>query len=209
MRTSIISIVLSFLFFAPLLSQRGSITSVSIIEVNSYTKKVNSEDINVDLPFYIKYFKTNIPDSELSEWAFLWSIDNQEQSTESVLNAKFPKSGTYSIELTVSNKANPLIAFTAVPINVDVTQEYRIPNVITPNSDGKNDEIVILNDSNTNMIFTVFDKAGTLVFKGEGAEIYWKGIDNNSKELPSAIYYYVLETDGSSDVKKSFIYLYR
>ena len=207
MRTLIISSLFLFVSLSTLLSQ-SAITSVAIEEVKSYTKKIDNNDVSVEMPYYSRYFKSDILEAEYDEWTFQWYVDNVEASTEVVLLTKFAKKDTYEIGLTVTNKVSGA-SITATPISVETLQDYQIPNVITPNGDGKNDEIVIINGDNADMILTVYDKSGTLVYKSQGIEIYWKGLDNNGEELPSNIYYYVLETAGVSDVKKSFIYLYR
>ena len=207
MRTLIISALFFFVTLSTLLSQ-SALTSVAIEEVKSYTKKIDNNDVSVDMPYYSRYFKSDIPEAEYDEWTFQWYVDNVVVSTEVVLLTKFAKKDTYEIGLTVTNKVSGG-SITATPITIETTKDYQIPNVITPNGDGKNDEIVIINGDNANMTLSVYDKAGTLVYKNQGIEIYWKGLDNNGEELPSNIYYYVLETTGVSDVKKSFIYLYR
>ena len=74
---------------------------------------------------------------------------------------------------------------------------YNIPNTITPNDDGDNDEwnISILQDY-PNSIVEIFDRWGRRVFiSPRGYPTPWDGRDMNRRELPMEAYYYIIQVN--------------
>ncbi len=83
--------------------------------------------------------------------------------------------------------------------------ELFIPNAMSPNGDGKNDEFKMLNiqcpeyKQNTLLIF---NRWGSKVYEQENypSEGWWNGTwDNNGEELPEGTYYYVLKINDNGD----------
>ncbi|WP_415837340.1 gliding motility-associated C-terminal domain-containing protein [Pontibacter korlensis] len=77
---------------------------------------------------------------------------------------------------------------------------FMLPNIITPNSDGLNDEFKP--DKKTRFIrsmkFKVFNRWGVKVYELNGSnsdELYinWEGVDSKGNRLPDGIYYYEVE----------------
>jgi gliding motility-associated-like protein len=75
---------------------------------------------------------------------------------------------------------------------------FQLPNIITPNSDGKND--VFRPDPRALFIrstkFSVFNRWGVKVYESsDDPYINWPGTDNNGKRLNDGIYYYEAEVE--------------
>ncbi len=87
---------------------------------------------------------------------------------------------------------------------------YELPNVFTPNDDGVNDLFQAHNGYNKeegiykcarfvkSVDFFVYDRNGKEVYNNldeveKSVLIKWKGINNQGKELPSGVYYYLAE----------------
>lgn len=87
----------------------------------------------------------------------------------------------------------------------DNCPQYILPNVFTPNGDGKNDTFRPLQNNDQcprfveSVNFKVFNRAGTVVFDYDSREpektifIDWDGKTNASKDLPAGVYYYSAE----------------
>jgi gliding motility-associated-like protein len=91
---------------------------------------------------------------------------------------------------------------------IEVSME--VPNVITPNDDGYNDEFIVRGLPPGSTI-QIFDKDGTLLYRNAsyGYPEWWNGTDSNGKQLATGNYWYVLEIPAMAIVKKDFIFLKR
>ena len=85
-----------------------------------------------------------------------------------------------------------------------------IPNVLTPNGNGKNDALIIPCTQNfPNNELTVFNRWGDKVFSTVGYQNDWKGT-MNGEDLPVGTYYYVLKLNNTAgEVLSGYIYLQR
>ena len=94
--------------------------------------------------------------------------------------------------------------------------EFYIPSVVTPNSDGDNDELFIpgLQYFN-NFKFTVFNSMGNKVYQVENSNINFNGstsgtvVWSTNGSLPSGTYYYVLEIRPNKWTQTGYIFLAR
>ena len=82
---------------------------------------------------------------------------------------------------------------------VDLT---KVPNGITPNGDGLNDEFIFdlllaEPDKYPNPNLTVFNRWGDVVFEAEPYQNDWRGTNTAGKDLPDGTYYYVLRLNVS------------
>ncbi|HEY4651282.1 MAG TPA: gliding motility-associated C-terminal domain-containing protein, partial [Pontibacter sp.] len=74
---------------------------------------------------------------------------------------------------------------------------FMLPNIITPNGDGKND--VFRPDPKARFIksvkFTVFNRWGVKVYEGNDKDINWPGTDSNGSRLTDGVYYYEAQVE--------------
>ena len=81
------------------------------------------------------------------------------------------------------------------PSNVVCNQacpQFALPNVFTPNNDGKNDVFVPLRCPAfvEQVEFVVYNRWGVKVYQSSGASLVWDGRSSEGAELPSGLYYY-------------------
>ncbi len=86
--------------------------------------------------------------------------------------------------------------------------DFTVPNIFTPNNDGRNDDFVIniLNPSTYSIV--IYDRWGKEVYTSTDPTVYWNGKVMGTQYLVSdGIYYYIIKaTCGSNDyVKKGFV----
>jgi gliding motility-associated-like protein len=130
----------------------------------------------------------------------------------------FPNGGVYQITLNVVDVTSP--SDTAVFSRIlrltpeftdDLIDFENIPNVFTPS--GSVNNFFKVETSGTNELsFKVFSRSGALVYQYKGNVIKWDGKNYYGQDLPTGIYYYLLED--ASQVKKynpakGFFYIYR
>lgn len=88
-----------------------------------------------------------------------------------------------------------------------------MPNVMTPNNDGINDEIAFTNiEGIQSFNFTVYNRWGNLVYWSDDFQQSFEGNDNAGKTLSDGVYYYIVRAiyeDKHEQHLKGFIQLIR
>ena len=85
--------------------------------------------------------------------------------------------------------------------------ELIIPNAISPNGDGINDNLEIIGlEKFGSHALEIYNRLGLKLYETNSYQNDWNGYYNGSP-LPNGTYFYMLYTDG--DIKKGFIYLNR
>jgi gliding motility-associated-like protein len=124
-------------------------------------------------------------------------------------------SGTYHIYLIAYNNTNRCTNppdSTGLTITVD-NCELSIPNVFSPNGDGKNDFFNLIAEGYTNFHLIIFDRWGLKIFESSNAANQWNGkVNNTGGDCPDGTYYYIFTANDPSGIpftNKGFISLIR
>jgi len=129
---------------------------------------------------------------------------------------EFTTPGPNTVLLKVWNTADPM-KFTTfsriiniIPNFTTKTKLVDIPNVFSPNNDGVADRFIVSTSGTSRLIFKVFTRTGALVYQNEAYFISWDGRNDNGKDLPEGIYYYIIEDlDKKYESAKGFVYVFR
>lgn len=124
----------------------------------------------------------------------------------------FSTPGTYTVQLIISNG---LCSDTSDVIVVVSVRDIRVPEIFTPNGDGKNDVFDIQNiDFFPDNELLVFNRWGNLVYSMKSYDNSWDGSPNvagktGSSKLPTGTYFYLLMLKNNSEerVFRGFIQL--
>jgi gliding motility-associated-like protein len=78
----------------------------------------------------------------------------------------------------------------------DNCTSFDLPNIFTPNGDGKNDIFQAMKCPRfvQSVMFVVYNRAGQKVFEYNGPKLEWNGNDASGNPLPAGSYYYTCET---------------
>lgn len=82
--------------------------------------------------------------------------------------------------------------------------DFEIPNVFTPNDDGKNDDFKVRTEGVQKFKLTIYNRWGGKVFESGDPKIMWNGkTDNTGSECPAGVYYYICDYQLRSQGDKS------
>ncbi|MEO8591392.1 MAG: gliding motility-associated C-terminal domain-containing protein [Flavobacteriales bacterium] len=116
----------------------------------------------------------------------------------------YTSGGSYAVSLTVSN--GPCSDTVVLPVMVvdggnTPMGPIVIPNVFTPNGDGKNDCFapIGLEDFPDCYGLVIFDRWGLEVFTAAHPGACWKGINDRGEPMPDGVYYYLLTLNGGEE----------
>jgi len=125
------------------------------------------------------------------------TLDNKDFNQKS-LEITDSTNGTTSNRLVTSQPETPTKA------------TLTIPNVFTPNGDGVCDFFEVTTTGTSMLVFKVFTRTGALVYQTKTSYIKWDGKNEDGKELPEGIYYYIIEdTNKNYENAKGFLYIFR
>jgi len=132
-------------------------------------------------------------------YSYSWSNNEMIQDIENLAG------GVYTLTIVDHNNCTVTKTYT-----VETTKKsIEIYNTFTPNADGVNDKWNIKNiDQFSNCSVKIFDQWGVKVFESTGYSESWDGT-SNGKELPSAVYYYIIDLKDGSRVFRGSVTLIR
>ena len=89
-----------------------------------------------------------------------------------------------------------------------------LPQMISPNGDGINDQFVITGLSvYPQSSLTIYSRSGEIIFQSDDYQNEWAGIQNRGTNthclVPAGIYYYLFHPGGTARIIKGFIYIAR
>jgi len=109
---------------------------------------------------------------------YQWSIDDLDVSSAKNLNYEFSDEGNYVVRLITSADES-----SSLPQEADITAyqkpEVIVPNVISPNGDGRNDalDLDFLSINVSIETITIYDASGALIFESSSSSQKWDGKD--------------------------------
>ncbi|NBC24562.1 MAG: T9SS type B sorting domain-containing protein, partial [Bacteroidetes bacterium] len=137
-------------------------------------------------------------DGGTSPYSFAWTADNGYASQE-MSNLLNLDAGIYTLIVT---DANLCMDTAAIELTEPIPLE--IPNGISPNFDGFNDNFIVrgLSEFPQNKL-TVLNRWGNIVYEEENYRNSdpWSGTNNGGDELPEGTYFVIVELNGEDNLK--------
>ncbi|MBN2595972.1 MAG: gliding motility-associated C-terminal domain-containing protein [Marinifilaceae bacterium] len=117
--------------------------------------------------------------------------------------------GNYYVKLIVSSDKGPetcidefYLKTEGTPIVVD-TSLVQVPNVFTPNGDGRNDIFRVKSQSLKSFSATIFNRWGKVIYEWRDPDGGWNGKLNGKWATPGT-YFYVITATGREEQKKKY-----
>jgi gliding motility-associated-like protein len=88
---------------------------------------------------------------------------------------------------------------------------FKVPNIFTPNHDGINDELIIQAQQMTSFKIVIYDRWGKEMYQSSSTTSSWNGTDEGGAQASDGTYYYVITAScgGASFNKKGFVQVLR
>lgn len=151
--------------------------------------------------FNVVDFKVDDADSALS---YQWDFGDLQSASEIALQHTYAQGGTYAVALTATNSFG---CETTVTQNVEVQssvplEKVQLPNILTPNGDGLNDQLVIAPnfDECADFEVLIFNRWGNLVYRYNQNGTAFEGKNMGGIRLQPGVYFYVIR---SGNVEKN------
>ena len=175
----------------------------------SYEAPANSETVNeppLSAEFSAKKDDYNPYEFTFStkvrgELNYFWEMGDGTNYSSETVNHEYLEEGDYIVRLTTSN-ANGATSTQEMLLEVLEPSELIIPNVFTPNNDGKNAQFDISRASKNIEIITliIFNDKQEMVFQSDERVDSWDGNDQFGNVCPAGTYRYWIKAIGSDGV---------
>lgn len=133
--------------------------------------------------------------------SYEWDFDNGRWSAEAEPTMTFTEPGDYVVRLVVrdarGNRVNDQMEITVFEVS-----KIFVPDVITPNGDGVNDEFKVIGHNTLNVRFSVYRLDGSLVFENHGNGDAWDGMDAQSPQADKYIVEAVAQKMNGEPIQK-------
>lgn len=132
--------------------------------------------------------------------SYNWDLGNGNIYTTTNASTIYESQGNYSVVLTATNG---FCVDTAVRIiKVELVSFFKVPNVFTPNGDGKNDIYTFDAVNMGEITFTVFDRWGLKMLETtSNGNVKWDGKNKGGSVINDGTYFYIIKAVGLDDVK--------
>lgn len=143
------------------------------------------------MPLAVTFSNTSVNATDYS-----WNLGNSSVADTNVHTATvYNYQGTYTVVLTATNG---FCTDTATRlIYVELVSFFTVPNVFTPNGDGKNDVFTFDAVNMGEITFTVFDRWGIKMFDAtESGNVKWDGKTKSGNTVSDGTYFYIIKAKG-------------
>jgi gliding motility-associated-like protein len=142
--------------------------------------------------------------TDTSKYAFSWHWEFGNGDTSNLENPDvyYSQNGTYTVSLTVTDAFGCPSTYTAPITILNIVSDIAelIPNMITPNFDGKNDlwRLDFIQVFYPKAEIEIFNRWGVKIYRSEGYDNAWDGTYKGDP-LPVGVYFYTIKLNDVND----------
>ena len=146
-------------------------------------------------------YEFSFSSKDQGELSYYWEMGDGSSYSTPTVNHEYLEEGDYIVRLTTSNESGAL-STQEMLLEVLEPSELIIPNVFTPNNDGKNAQFDISRASKNIEIITliIFNDKQEVVFQSDERTDSWDGNDQFGNGCPAGTYRYWIKAIGSDGV---------
>jgi gliding motility-associated-like protein len=161
--------------------------AVTVIKDPVPAASFTADPMKGEAPLTVKFNNTSSGSD-----VYLWDFDDKNTSSDKDPTNIFVNAGDYHVKLTVSDKgACPSIMY--ADIHVYEKLVYILPNVFTPNGDGKNDVYTITSTGIEGLQGEIYDRWGLKLFTWNQKNDGWDGRSPSGGLVPDGVYFYIIK----------------
>jgi gliding motility-associated-like protein len=201
----------------------------SIIVSNAGTYYVTASNIcGTDTTFYTIYddpvqadfesnadtgyipLKVSFNNKSSNAKVYHWFFDNNYSSEDENPQHIFYEAGTFEVML-IAISSNGCRDTAYAVIKAEGNFDIFIPNVFSPNNDGKNDFFIVQSESISEIKGSIFNRWGNKIYEWDNPQTGWNGYDGD-KLASEGTYFYLLEItwkNNQSETKAGTVTLVR
>ena len=170
-------------------NERNRPTSQTLIQGSEYSG-----------PLEVAFYSNPTPAALYYQWSIYKSTERIVSRNDQDIRYTFSEPGAYRVVCKVNNAT---CASDSMETAVQISESYlAVPNVFTPNGDGKNDEFRVAYRSLREFHCWVYNRWGKLVYEWEDPAKGWDGTINGRPAAPGA-YFYVIRALGTDAAKNA------
>lgn len=154
-------------------------------------------------PLEVAFYSNPTPAAKYYQWAIYKSSDRIVSRKDKDIRYTFSEPGSYRVVCKVNNDT---CASDSAEMTVAISESYlAVPNVFTPNGDGKNDEFRVAYRSIKEFHCWVYNRWGKLVYDWDDPAKGWDGTIGGRPASEGAYFYVIraLGTDAPKNAKYS------
>lgn len=170
-------------------NERNRPTSQTLIQGSEYSG-----------PLEVAFYSNPTPGAQFYQWKIYKSTDLLVTRNDQDIRYVFSEPGAYRVVCAVNNQ---YCTSDSMEVSVQIAESYlAVPNVFTPNGDGKNDEFRVAYRSLKEFHCWVYNRWGKLVYQWSDPAKGWDGTINGRPAAEGA-YYYVIRALGTDAAKNA------
>ena len=170
-------------------NERNRPTSQTLITGSSYSG-----------PLEVAFYSNPTPGAQFYTWRIYKASELLVTRHDKDIRYTFSEPSMYRVVCAVNNN---VCASDSSEMSVSISESYlAVPNVFTPNGDGKNDEFRVAYRSLREFHIWVFNRWGKLVYESTDPAKGWDGTINGRPAAEGA-YYYVVRALGTDAAKNA------
>lgn len=177
-----------------LTSKTGTCTNITPqtldVTVNKTVATFTPDPSTGEMPLSVKFKNASTGASNYS-----WDFGNGGTSNQMEPTYIYNQLGTF--EACLLAEGNSCVDKTCVKIRVYINSAFVIPNIFTPNNDGKNDVFAILGKGIESMHVEIFNRWGQKEYEWNTPNGGWDGRSATGLPATSGTYYFIMQANGA------------
>lgn len=131
--------------------------------------------------------------------AYSWNFGNGDSSIAVNPSTVYDEEGSFIVVLTATSGS--CVDTMSVTIKVIGKSIFEVPNVFTPDGDGRNDNFSMIAKNISSMRMQIFNRWGEKVFDNEDGLVEWDGRQGSGQACNAGTYYYIITAKGVDNVE--------